>query len=435
MKNSAGEMARARAVVISSVLLLLAPACGEESPNTVDRTNSASSGFSVTNALQPDGPLRGIAFTRDVDRKDPNVRPTLRFTTDDTEVTAVIGVGDVAKGSTVTVSWYRVEGLEKRHALFTHRIAVESGGVAFSQAVAPKGLAPGIYDAAATMDGHVTHTPFVVQRASAWPTAATAQASTGDEDWNVPDAGDSGWSDGSEAPPQGNPPGPCIFGIIYPGTVPMRDVRARAVWVGGCSTGTLTATVSGPPPTLASTDDLERSHNALNGQTDVCALSGGSDLPGTVVHFEATGSANGSEDYALPDSGKVLLADLEGLPEAGSKVDAGNRIAIHALAMVMPPALGVKTLRVDAGSDLLESVGNLSRSGEPVPCDEGRLRAELITEYTVPADAPPVIELCATGVATAPSRKTASGTSSARSGKGQSQARRCRRHASPPAFQ
>jgi hypothetical protein len=248
------------------------------------------------------------------------------------------------------------------------------------------------------MDGYVTHTPWVVRGAGGSETGATAQAASGDEDWNVPDTGDSWWSDGSEQPPQGTPVDGCTFDIIYPGLVPLQDVKARAVWVGPCTTGTLTATVSGPPTTIASSDDLEASHNALYGQVGVCSLSGGTDMPGTVVHFEATGSANGSEDFTLPDLGEVLFADLEGIPEGGSHVEPGDRIAIHAVAFVMLPALGVKTLYVDDGNDLLESVGNLSGSDQPVACDPRRMKAELITEYTVPADAPPVIELCATGV-------------------------------------
>ncbi len=383
------------------LVLILASACSGGSPDPSGESDGVSNAFSVTDALQPDGPLRGIAFTGHVNRESPKVRPTLTFTTQDAEVTAVIGLADLDEGSTVVVSWYRVAGLEEREALFTHEIAVgPGGGQAFSQAVAPTGLAPGIYDTEATMDGYVVHTPWVVREAVGSETGATAQAASGDEDWNVPDAGDSWWDEfGGEPPPlEEGQADTCTFDIIYPGTVPLQDVKARAVWVGPCTTGTLTATVSGPPTTLASSDDLEALHNHLYGQVDVCSLAGGTDMPGTVVHFEATGSANGSEDFTLPDLGEVLLADLEGIPEAGSHVEPGDRIAIHAIAFVMPPALGVRTLYVDDGSDLLESVGNRSGSDQPVACDPRRMLAELVTEYIVPADAPPVIELCATGV-------------------------------------
>ncbi len=69
----------------------------------------------------------------------------------------MVGLEDVAEGSTVTVTWYRVDGLEKRENLLSDEIAVGPGDLAFSQAIAPDGLAPGFYDAAATMAGHTTH--------------------------------------------------------------------------------------------------------------------------------------------------------------------------------------------------------------------------------------------------------------------------------------
>jgi hypothetical protein len=389
-----------RVAAIAFVAMLLAAACGGQPPNTVAGTSNASGGFSVTDALQPDGPLRGVVFTSHVDRKNPKVHPALAFTTKDTEVTAVIGLGDVAKGPTVTVTWYRVEGLAQRHELFAHEIAVKPGGLAFSQAVAPNGLAPGIYDTVATMDGHVTHTPFVVNEAAASQMGMTGQGATDEAPPETPVSGDSGWSGPEGDLPQ--PPGismdMCRLDLSGSIRAPVPNVDATAAWIGPCSAGTLTATVSGPPQTLASSESLDVPVGLLHGSINVCRLAGGSDLPGTVVHLAATGSASGSKDITAPDFGESLVAGLLGVPVAESNVEPGDRITIDAFAMVVPPALGVKTLYVDDGSDLLESVGNLSGSDRPQPCDPLRLVARLVTEYTVPVTPPPVIELCATGV-------------------------------------
>lgn len=70
------------------LVLILASACDGGSPDPTDpsdQSTPASNAFTVTDALQPDGPLLGVAFTDPVDRENPVVRPTLAFTTQDTE--------------------------------------------------------------------------------------------------------------------------------------------------------------------------------------------------------------------------------------------------------------------------------------------------------------------------------------------------------------
>jgi hypothetical protein len=44
---------------------------------------SGSAAFSVVGARQPDGPLRGVAFTGHIDRENPTIHPTLAFTAKD----------------------------------------------------------------------------------------------------------------------------------------------------------------------------------------------------------------------------------------------------------------------------------------------------------------------------------------------------------------
>ena len=298
-------------------------------------------------------------------------------------MTAVIGIGDVRDGSTLVVSWYRVEGTGEREALFSHDISLGSGGEAFSTAVAPGGIAPGIYDVEAALDDHVIHTPAVVLDAAS-PNVVSGDAATGDEGSSLPESGEAGWSDGVGPPPEQTPTDTCTLDSIDPGMVPVDNVAASAWLLGPCTTGSLSATVSGPPTLLASSDSLEGPRSGLYGATGVCRLSGGSDLPGTVVHFEVTGSASGSQDYTLPDHGGSLAVALEGSPESGSEVGAGDAIDIEAVAMALSPALGVKTLYVDDGNDLLGSVGNVSGSDELRACDPGREYALLRDDVSGP---------------------------------------------------
>ena len=389
------------------LVLIFAFACSGGSTDASDESadpDKGSTAFSLDGSLQPDGPLRGIGFTGHVDREAPKIRPTLSFTTEDTEVTAVIGLGDLDEGSTVVVTWYRVAGLQQREALFSHEITVDQGGRAFSQGVAPTGLAPGIYDTEATMDGHVVHTPWVVQEAggsATGSTGSTAQAASGDEDWNVPDGGDSWSDDGTDLPPTPTAPTEtCSFVTINGAMTPIADVKATAWWSGRCTTGSLTATVAGPPVTLASSDSLGGPTPVphLYGASWACDLPGGSDMPGTVVHLEASGSGGGSADYTLPDNGETLVTLLEGRPEAGGRVEPGQQIDVIAMAMVMAPALGVQKLTLEDGTTVIGSVGNQSGSSEAQECDPRRFSAGLTATYDVPSDPPPIIELCATGV-------------------------------------
>lgn len=360
--------------------------------------------------LQPDGPLRGLALVTEAREDGSFTAPQLTFTTDDTEATAVVGLGnDIRENAKLTVDWYRLVGIDGREHLFTHEIAVGPGGHAFSQGLAERGLAPGLYETVATLGDRLVRTPWVVRVADQEVAAAAGPAftllSTGPqaqstlEDWEIPGPGESGWSSPDAPPAEPSPPGPCEIDNIFPGSVPMRDVKASVSWVGVCSTVTLTATVSGPPQIMVSRQIAQGDLSFLRGDADVCELPGGSDLPGTVVRFAAEGSegARGTESYPLMDLGETLTAGVESTPPAGSRVEPGQALSFLAIAMTFPPALGVERLSLYAGDELIESVGNKSGSDEPQACDLRRLLAVIESRdtYRVPDSPSPVIEICA----------------------------------------
>lgn len=391
-----------RLMATTSVLLLLAAACthdpeGPDDAGTGQAEGAEPPSSGLVDPLTPDGSVRGVVLG---DAVGEHVIEGQRaaFTTDDTSATAFVFLDhELADGATVTVTWYAGFG-EDRRELFAHEIAAEPGTVAYSEGVAERGLEPGLYEIEAALDGHRVRTPWVVQSPDSRAGAAGGNAATSTlEDWEVPTPGESGTADwDTPAPPTPAPPRTtCEADAIIAGVDPMRDVTASGWALGPCEELTLSATVSGAPQVIGSSDSAGDTISSVFGAADVCELPGGSDLPGTVVHLTMSGSATATETYTLPDLSSVLIAGLQTTPAEGSQVEPGDQIAIQALAMLMPTSQGVKVLYVDDGSELLESVGNVSGADRPVACDMGRHFANLTTTYTVPDDPPPVVQLCA----------------------------------------
>lgn len=393
-------------------MFLLAAACSGE-PDA-----SRTSGIDESKPpLKPDGPLLGFALVAEASEDGHFTDPQLTFTTGDTEATTVVGLGtDVPEDASLTVAWYRFTGVGGRKHLFSHEIPVGPGGLAFSQAVADGGLAPGTYETVATLDDHQMRTPWFVREGTepgvaggggAGPMALVFQASA-QESPDEPSAGDSGYiPDGLGDGPVTYVPPPVapdsctitgidtgIFGFLF---------SASADWGGPCPPVTLAATVSGPLQTLRTIDLVSGTgfgSTNTNADNDTCRLPGGSDLPGTVVRVVATGSGGAmrADTITLPDSEALGVGFELTNPAAGSMVEADDPIVLEAVAVRMPPTFGIESLKLYADGELFHSVGNLSGTEEPIPCDNGKNAAYVRTQYTVPADPPAIIEICAEAV-------------------------------------
>ncbi|HWM21906.1 MAG TPA: hypothetical protein VNO51_19600 [Ilumatobacteraceae bacterium] len=399
--SDAGPSTTAPATTATSSAAPSSDSPSSAAPSSDVPTSAATSAESAL-PLQPDWPLGGIWLASGLDSDGVIIDPRLAFSTDDVAVAAVVALGaDVPDSATLLVEWFRV-GIDERVPLFTHEIPVGPRGLAVSRGAAPGGLAPGFYQVVATLGEHQTMTPWVVREAE--PASSSADGlrmglptrsapapeppSDDDYDWT----GERGTPLGPEPPP-----GPCAPREITAHTSPITSVYAWADWAGICTTLKITAAVSGPPATLFSGDVSEfeiRSGGTPN--VDVCDLPGGSDMPGTVVHFDA--SIDGevvSEDLVLPDRGPGVLAEVDSIPPAGSLVEPGQSIALRALGMQIAPALGIETLELFALGQQIGTTGNATGSTEPIACDAGRFFALLESEYVVPDPLPPVIEICA----------------------------------------
>ena len=323
---------------VTGLAIVTLAACGSGDSKGDSKSGAGDPGVDQSKPLlQGDGPLHGIAMAARAPAGVSPVAPSLLFTTEHTEATAVVGLGpDVPEDGTLTVAWYRLAGPDRREYLFSHRITVGPGGRALSQGVSATGLAPGMYETVATLEAWQVRTPWIVRAAS---TAAAARgevepgnavlvsarvaAPPDDEPWNVPESGESSWWQepaAGELSPARPPPDPerCTLNDISGGMDPMIDVSAHVTWLGKCPERTLAATVSGTPQTLASLEATETPYSLMYGEVNVCELPGGSDLPGTVVRFTATGGADGPQtsEYPLPDYGEFLVAGVESSPSA-----------------------------------------------------------------------------------------------------------------------
>jgi hypothetical protein len=325
------------------------------------------------------------------------IEPRLGFTSDETTATAIVRLGgDVPADSILRLDWYRLTGVEGgREHLFGHDVAVGPGGRAFSVGLAPRGLAPGLYETVATLGVSQVRTPWV----------ATAQASSGSPgstlaDWELPGPGEAGYVPDGDLPPTPavTPATSCVIDRVGGGLSPMTELIATAEWRGPCADLVLTASLGGAPLTMAGhrNESASGAWGEQVGQADLCVgVAGGSDLPGTAIRIDVSGSGSGSGTYVLPDLGPALQAGVEAIPEAGSTVRAGDTIQLHGLALLLPPAHGVKVLYLDDGVDLIESVGNVAGTTEPVPCELGRYIGQVFAEYRVPDDPPNALEICA----------------------------------------
>ena len=376
-----------------------------------DPTAPGEASEQLTPDLRPDGPLQGVVLVSEAKPDGSFSDPQLAFTTDDTEVTAIVTLGsEVEEASKLTIEWSSWSSFDKREPLFSHEIAVGPGGHAFSQGVSAKGLAPGVYETVATLGEREVRTPWVVNEAAGSASAGGAGGAGGalalfsplaqaysSEDWETPSAGDSGWYEPEETPQEPAPPGPCQLTSVNAGFVPMAGSNGSVGWIGECSDATLSATVSGPPVEVAGQVTAFPGQGFARAQTQACDLPGGSDLPGTVVKWTGDVGEGGtaSDSITLPDFGETLQAVIQAPDNTPTRVDPGYRIVLRGMAIVVPPALGVEKLDVAVGDQVLNSVGNASETAQPEPCDPGRLGAVNRTSYTVPESPPPIIDVCA----------------------------------------
>ena len=392
-----------RALAIAGSVVILASGCSSPEFDRELRPSGSDPGGS---SPARDGPLGAIVLSPSIDDTGVSAEPRLGYTTDDTSVVAVIPLRETASdGATLSVEWFRA-AIDDPEPLFEHEITVGPRGVAISEAVASSGIAPGAYEVVAALGDHEVRTMWVstvadedVADGSTGPAAAAqgtiAQGAEAD-DWAAPQAGESSWySEPTPADPP-PPPGPCdLYNIdaVLEGA----DVSASAYWQGTCSAIDVSISAGGAPRSMIDIAPEPERSQASSPRVWLCALDGGSDLPGTVVDVRGTGSdgAAASESTTLPDNGATVTAVPLSIPEAPAHVEPGQTIVLGAVGVVMEPALGLEKVEIVLFGRVLEMARTPSGATQPIACDPTRFYAKAETTFRVPEDPPASFEVCA----------------------------------------
>jgi hypothetical protein len=378
-------------------MLLAAGCAGDSSQEPADRGADPA-----TAPLESDPPLVGVIMAADPRQApDDDLERRLAFTSGDTAAYAIVPVMPDAPGGVVAVAWYRTTADGGRRLLFTHEVAVSAvGGRVVSEGLAPGGLAPGLYETVATLGDKQVRRPWIIRRAKVRSLSGSATASP-----SPPGAGAVDWEErvyvdeNPERDPQRVDDGPCEVEAQVRAAA---ETRVDAWWTGTCSSITISATLEGPLEplrTFTPSEHVTVTGNPLTPQTattSACLLPGGSDLPGAVVTGVVT-AAEGSSARAESEAeaADIVAVGVEGSPTSGSRVDPGDTIEVRAMAIAWDPGLGVAELRLEAADVGLAVGTNLAGLSEPQACNKLRFLAVASTEYRVPANPPPAVEICA----------------------------------------
>lgn len=365
------NLATAGTAVTLGALILVS--CGGDVGNERNEGVRKRSQRSAAERRLTDGPLAGIRMTAGIDARGKPRRAGVVFAPSELAVTAVVPLRDVPSGSTLEVTWYRVDGPGAERKLFTHAIRVEPFRRAFSVGVAKGSLAAGDYLVTASLGEYEVFTSWKVSGAA---------ATTGEP----PAPGDSGLVDPDPWGP-GRISG--CSGLLVNGEYIVVIVEAQAMGMGDdCGPITLSASIKGPPvvvgkgPNLAQADFIP------------CELPGGTDAPGTVINLTGVRDQRPNEPERRPL--ELVDANEEGpfinllpTPESGSRVKPGQEIKFEVWVVEYAPAPGIRAVKVFAsGKQLLEETYD-----KAPPCDQSGNYKFLRGSYVVPENPPPLIEL------------------------------------------
>ena len=356
-------------------------------------------------------------FADSIDAKGLPVNPRFTFSPAAPQITLGVQLGRLTSDpGDLVVAWSQ-ETDTGSNPLFTVHLAVHSGEVAFSTARSQGSLAEGTYLVTVSLDGQSQQPQVdVAAGAIAFTAAATEPGGTG----QPPVQGPSGiaFDYGGQYPTgdlPSDPPG-CVRQFdssLIPDTTLLGDTAATvdAAILENCEG---MSGVSPTPVTVQLRVTIDDSGQVYQGviagqdwtRVDPCTLGPtASDLPGTSVDAELSwldGSVWrywGSGGIYLGDDTSAPQLRVTSEPAAGTTVKPGDTVAIDATGSELkqdggPWQTGVQSVVVTA--DPGGEVGTWQNpSNLPQPCDAKTWSHELQATYTVPANPPSVIKICA----------------------------------------
>jgi len=406
-----------RALLALFVGLALAAACS--SPSGASRPASGQALLAQAAPPSHAGPLAPIASLVTATAITSNGSPvgaSTDFAATVPDIVAVVEVGYLSGArQALTVTWSKVPSAGTAQVLFSQRLSVASGDVAYAAAVNPGRLFLGLYRVEASLAGMQASawfevddpygplgvpTPAPVQGRSkvatasyvaegAPPTTETGVTAAGMGSAAAPTAGPTG----TVAPPSPSGGTGCELAIAG-------DASATAfVEMSGCSGDevALSATVNGQ------TQLVQTAHAAdatIPVRVDPCSVDPSLGYGATKVTYSATVTSgpdkgksavlSGTQTVEPPTGAPYLILD-DNTPDVGSQVSGGDEILLTFEAH-SPAGIRSVTVTADPGGTLKSE----TYDQHPTRCTTiGTDQVVVVPPYTVPADAPPLITITA----------------------------------------
>lgn len=374
--------------VFAASALIIASAC-TTGGGTADQASSTAAVFGslATDATVPTAevmpPLRVVMAGGVSDLGEP-VGPALAFAPTTPELTAVVAVPDVPRGSELSVEWRRMTAPGEYESLFTHWIPVRSGVRAYSVGTTDADLANGIYEIVASVTGESASVTWVVDGDhTTVPAAATSPPVSGASgSIDATAAGSAATGDDTT----------CDLGRLIADYEPLEGAEASVYWGVDevCGPAMLAAQANGGEARLIG----ERPGPRYGWFFDPCLLPEGNDMPGTRILMGSWLTSDDARDNIASDT--VELTDynpgptvgITTKPPPGSVVAAGQTVPFLGIAILMPPAHGITRIEVHGPHGLIAG-----QDYEALECDEARHFRGLHGTYAVPDAPPEVIEL------------------------------------------
>jgi hypothetical protein len=368
-------------------------------------------GFQTVN-----GPILAVVTAASLDPQGQLVGQSTTFLPTALQMTVVVQVGQLTAPASLTVDWY-LEGAMGDEKLFEHTIQVNPLDRAYSVGQNPGVLATGTYKAVVTLGNATQTTIWTVEEVQVPPSTSSSSTSNAaqTQSGKPPSSGASGKVPASQGASSQTTTGGCDTPItlgeqaypnVYVGFVIANTSQCKAlsllqlqVQIGNNSPSTA---CSGTPSGLSGLAILDY-WTVCQSTGDPCSLSGGSDLPGTVLKASvvqqngqvlATDTVTFSADTAAP---RVTLTTN---PSNGVKVKAGDKIQLTGIAEELKNAgwqTGVQKIEIwqtapTSEQEVIETYN--SYANKSCGAKSWKQTTQAFT-YTVPKNPPASIIFCA----------------------------------------
>lgn len=387
-----------------------------QSPSSTDEPSPSTTDDPASSFTEVNRSIVGIIPAADIGDDGQPVGPGFTFSPETPQITIVAQAGAVT-GSPMDITWFQITS-EGEEELFTHTVEVANYQTAYSVGRSPGTIATGTYRVEATLEGESLSTTFVVEAPdteSAMASRVAARPAVGGAMGQGATSGPPASGDSGAVGPRFDPEtgaASTFLGAwlaqepVDPGA---RDIilEIGAGVVGGGARVEANVEMGGNLRTISiptGNDGLLVRYLSF----DPCAHPGGSDLPGTRARFVTNLLGEGSQEFLadtvqndteLGDDQTHPEITINAPPPSARRVAPGDEIVIDASAQETRDGptwqTGLSSFKLVADPGGLVGEEQRSDAGSAQPCNSKQWSLASQATYTVPADAPPRIGICA----------------------------------------